>query len=1013
MRLCILSLSVMVFGLSSPMIAAEPVDFTRSIQPLLSEHCYSCHGPDEKTRKADLRLDTQDGLRSVVVAGQPAKSELITRIKTTEASELMPPQKVNKPLNAQQIQLLQTWVEQGAQWNQHWSFVPPKKIASLPAGSNPIDHFIRERLKSEGLKPNPDAERARWLRRVTFDLTGLPPTPKDVSAFLSDKSDKAYETVVDRLLASPRFGEHMARFWLDYARYGDTHGLHLDNYREIWPFRDWVIRSFNQNKRFDQFLLEQLAGDLIPNATVDQKLGTGFLRCGITTSEGGSIEEECYVRNVVDIVDTVGTVMLGLTTGCARCHDHKYDPISQKDYYSLFAYFNSIEGSALDGNAARHAPILSVPSPEQEQKQAELNARLTAVNEKIAKAITQFELKDETTAASTAKSTKKTLVWIDDALPASGKALSDAGFNTKWQFVAETVHKPHAGKSSVQLIAQGLKQVVLTEVTPGLRVGEGDTLFAHVWIDPKNPPKEIMLQWYTTGWLHRAYWGENRIDWGKDRTAERRPKGSLPEAGKWVKLEVPTALVGIAPGSVINGLAFTQFDGTVYWDSAGIETSAPQGDRRFETLADWSQASAADTSVPKAIRDIIKLNADKRTDAQKKQLREHFIQYGYTVSRNVFEPLHQELTTITGALKKLEGEIPSSYIFKERASPRPAFILKRGEYDQRGPTVSRATPTALSPANTTAIKDRLALAQWLIDPNHPLTTRVAVNRFWQQVFGTGLVKTADDFGTQGERPSHPQLLDWLAVDFREKGWDVKDFMKSLVLSATYRQSSKLTPELLAKDPNNRLLARGPRYRLDAEMVRDQALFASGLLVETFGGPSVKPPQPAGLWEAVGYTSSNTARFLADREAEKIHRRSLYTFWKRTSPPPQMTALDAPSREACTVRRERTNTPLQALLLMNETQFMEAARNIAMRAMKEQPDQPIAHLFLLVLSRPATEREIEILTKAHGQYFEIYSNDPKSAQQLIANADPKIDAAQLAAMTMVANTILNLDEALTK
>jgi mono/diheme cytochrome c family protein len=1006
--------------LIAPAAAADPaaIDFTREIQPILAEHCYACHGPDEKARKAKLRLDTKDGLAGVVTAGKPADSDLIERILETDAERVMPPKKFNKPLKHEQVAKLKQWVEQGGKWTEHWAFVPPRKPEAGGQKSeigNTIDHFIRGRLTAEGLKPSPEATKTTWLRRVTFDLTGLPPSPKEVDDYLADTTANAAEKVVDRLLKSPRFGEHMARFWLDYARYGDTHGLHLDNFREMYLYREWVIRAFNENKPYDKFLVEQLAGDLLPNATVDQQVATGFLRCNITTSEGGVIEEECYVRNVVDIVDTFGSVMLGLTAGCARCHDHKYDPFSQKDYYSLFAYFNSIEGSALDGNAARHAPFVPVPTPEQSAKLAELRAKLSAVNERIADEVAKVKYAGDATGTITAAVPRKDVVWIDDALPPGGTPAAAAGFNAAWDFVAKSTHEPAAGEKSVKLTADGLKQVVLTDVSPGLRVGAGDKLFAYVFIDPKHPPKEIMLQWHTSGWLHRAYWGENRIDWGKDRTTERRPQGQLPEAGKWVRLEIAAALVGIKPGSVVTGLAFTQFDGTAFWDKAGIVTATPQGDRRFDTLAEWAASAAADTGVPQAIREIIKLDAVKRTDAQKKQLREFFIENGYKKTRDTFEPLQKERTELAGAIVKLDGEVAVSYVFKERATPRPAFLLKRGEYDQRGEPVGRATPRVLPAKGTPA--NRLELANWLVSADHPLTARVAVNRFWQQVFGTGLVKTADDFGTQGELPSHPELLDYLAVQFRESGWDVKKLMKAFVLSETYRQSARVTPEKLTKDPQNRLLSRGPRFRLDAEMVRDQALYVGGLLVEKVGGPSVKPPQPAGLWEAVGYTSSNTARFSADAGHEKVHRRSLYTFWKRTSPPPQMTALDAPSREACTVRRERTNTPLQALLLMNETQFVEAARATAERAMKENEGDPVGHLFKLAVGRPITDSERTILKAAHAEYRTAFAKDTAAATKLLAlgetKADSKLNATDLAALTMVANTVLNLDEVLTK
>jgi hypothetical protein len=1012
---------------SPPPVKLVPAaDFNRDVLPILSDHCFACHGPDAKARKAKLRLDTPEGIANVVVAGKPADSDLIDRVASTDPDHVMPPAKANKPLTPQKVDILKRWVEQGAKWNRHWSFVTPTKtvLPKLTADSeqrvrNTVDQFILARLEKEGLRPSPEAPKANWLRRVTLDLTGLPPTPAEVDAFLADSTPAAYEKVVDRLLASPRFGEHMARYWLDAARYGDTHGLHLDNYRELWPYREWVISAFNTNKPYDRFLTEQVAGDLLPGSTLAQQVATGFLRCHVTTSEGGSIEEECYVRNVVDRVDTFGTVVLGLAVGCARCHDHKYDPITQRDYYSLFAFFNSIDGTDLDGNAARHAPVVSLPTPDQAKKLADLRANLDAVNKRITDEVAKAKVVDEETDAGAKAGTRRDVIWIDDALPAGARP-AVGGVNLPWAFVAKAEQPPASGEKSVKLKANGLQQLVVEGASPGLRVGEGDKLFAYVFVDPKDPPKEIMLQWHTTAWMHRAYWGENRIDWGKDRTPERRPHGDLPDAGKWVRLEVPAAQVGIAPGAVITGWAFTQFGGTAHWDKAGLSTATPQGELRFDTIAEFLTARGADTSVPKPVRDIIKLDPAKRTADQKKQLRDYFVEYGYTKTRDAVEPLHKTRNELTGAIKGVEDQVAATYVFKEKPTPRRAFILKRGEYDQRGEAVGRDTPRSMPAFPDGSPRDRLGLANWLTSPANPLVSRVFANRLWQHFLGTGLVKTAEDFGAQGEPPSHPELLDWLAVDFRESGWDVKRFVKSVVLSATYRQSSKVTPDRLAKDPANRLLSRGPRHRLEAEVIRDQALYVSGLLVEKVGGPSVKPPQPAGLWEAVGYVTSNTARFAPDTGHEKVHRRSLYTFWKRTAPPPQMATLDAPSREACTVRRERTNTPLQALLLMNETQFVEAARNLAQRATQEggtTPESRTAYLFKLAVARPPDASEAAVLVSAFKEQRATYANDAAAAKKLLAvgesKVDAKIDMADLAAMTIVANVVLNLDEVLTK
>jgi mono/diheme cytochrome c family protein len=858
------------YSVLGPAAAAEPpVDFNRQVLPILSDNCFACHGPDAKTRKARLRLDTREGafaeLRSgdrAVVPGKPDESALVERITAADDHLVMPPPESGKALKKEEVELLRRWIAEGAEWKPHWAFVPPAR-PDLPAVKgaswvrNPIDRFVLARLEREGLTPAPEADRVTLIRRVTLDLTGLPPTPAEVDAFLADTSPDAYEKVVDRLLASPRYGEHRARYWLDAARYGDTHGLHLDNFREIWPYRDWVIRAFNENKPFDRFVIEQVAGDLLPDATLDQVVATGFNRCHVTTSEGGSIEEEVYVRNVVDRVDTTGTVFLGLTVGCARCHDHKYDPVTQKDYYALFAFFNSIDGPALDGNAARHAPVVRVGTPEQLKELEEAQARVAEVRRAIATA------------------------------------------------VAET---------------------------------------------------------------------------GYDPSGDREP----------------------AAGAVVGGVSYPA-------------TSSA-------TLTAWMrvQRAAGGAGLPREIQTLVRVSEARRTREQTKQLRDHFVEHVHAGTRPLFNLLHRNLKEAEAALDRIDKALPATLVYKEAKSPRPAYVLKRGEYDQRGEKVDRGTPAFLPPLPADAPPDRLGFARWLVAAENPLTARTAVNRFWQEVFGTGIVRTAEDLGVQGEPPSHPELLDWLAVEFRESGWDVKRFVKLLVTSAAYRQSAAVTREKLAKDRDNRLLSRGPRFRLDAETLRDQAFFVGGLLVEKVGGPSVKPPQPAGLWEAVGYTGSNTYRFAPDTGPEKVHRRSLYTFWKRTAPPPQMTVTDAPSREACVVRRERTNTPLQALLLMNETQYVEAARALAGRALREgggTDEARLTHLFRLTTARPPDADELQELKAALADFRAAYARDAEAAKKLIAvgetKPDPKLDPAELAAWTMVGNTVLNLDEVLNK
>jgi mono/diheme cytochrome c family protein len=1004
---------------------AAKIDFNRQIRPILSENCFACHGPDEKARKAGLRLDTREGAfaalesgEHALVADSPDDSALLFRIEEQDETVVMPPPSSKKALTADQKALLRRWVEQGAEWSEHWAFTAPKR-PDIPESSiaNPIDAFIRARLSSKGLTPNPEADKTTLIRRATLDLTGLPPTLEEIDTFLADTSPDAYEKLIDRLLQSPHYGEHMARFWLDAARYGDTHGLHLDNYREMWPYRDWVVSAFNGNLPFDQFSIQQLAGDMLENPSRDQKIASGFNRAHVTTSEGGSIDEEVYVRNVVDRVDTTGTVFLGLTIGCARCHDHKFDPIRQKDYYQLFAVLNNCDDKPLDGNAAKYPPIIQVSTPEQDTEKARLSSEIAAQKTKIDEALAKVPYDDSVDAALGEFVKREDYIWVDDALPPGAKQHGDGS----WTFAPAPDHPVHSGKTSIRNTYDSMGQHFFLEAQP-LVVGEGDVLFAHVFIDPTKPPRELMLQWHSDNWKHRAYWGENLVDFGQVNTTERVAMGPLPRTGQWVRLEVDAAKVGITPGTKITGMAFTQFGGNVYWDAAGAFTWTPQAGQSYDTLSAWirAQKAAKLANLPPEIAEAIKKDRGERSPEQREQLKRHFLVHGYAKAKATIAPLSNQLTDLEKQFKTLDESIPTTLVSEERKEPRPAFILTRGDYDKRGEAVERGLPAFLPPLPPGQPNNRLGLAHWLVSPEQPLTARVTVNRLWLQLFGTGLVKTAEDFGIQGEPPSHPELLDWLAVDLRETGWDVKRFMKQMLMSETYRQSAKVTPEKLAADPDNRLLSRGPRFRLDAETLRDQALLQSGLLVTTLGGPGVKPPQPAGLWEAVGFVGSNTAIFKPDTGHDKVHRRSLYTFWKRTSPPPQMTTFDAPSREACTVRRERTNTPLQALLLMNEPQYVEAARALAERGLREggsNDEDRIVFLFRLATARRPEPAELVELISALADLRAHYKANTQAATELInvgeTKPTPTLDPAELAAWTMIANTLLNLDETLTK
>ncbi|HEY1380980.1 MAG TPA: DUF1549 domain-containing protein, partial [Gemmataceae bacterium] len=651
-RLSSVLLAAAVLGTWAVVPAGEPraaapakppadVDFNRQILPILADHCFTCHGPDENKRKAKLRLDTKEGafgeLRHgghAVAPGKLGESELIRRVTAADADEVMPPPGKGKPLAPAEVELLKRWVESGARWTQHWAFTAPRR-PPLPAVSDttwprtPIDDFILARLDREGLRPSPEADKATLLRRVTLDLTGLPPTPAELDAFLADDAPQAYARVVNRLLESPRYGEHMARYWLDAARYGDTHGLHLDNYREIWPYRDWVVSAFNANLPYDQFVTEQLAGDLMPNPTLDQVVATGFVRAHVTTSEGGSIEEECYVRNVVDRVDTFGTVMLGLTAGCARCHDHKYDPLTQKDYYSLFAYFNSLQDKPLDGNASVYPPVIKVGSPEQLAELDRLKQQVAAVRREIDAAVAAVKLDDAPTDEKAAPAARADYVWIDDNLPPNAKPSAEA-----WQWVAAPDGPVLSGRRAMRRHAEGLSQHYFTEARPGLVAGANDALFAYVYLDPADPPKEVMLQWNSGDWNHRAYWGENLINFGSDGTAQRLPRGPLPKPGEWVRLEVPIKDLKIKVGTELTGWAFTQFGGTAYWDRAGIVTRTPQGDQSFASFGAWlaRMRAVGGAGLPKPVQDAAKAGA-KRSEAQTKLLRKHFIEYADAKAR--------------------------------------------------------------------------------------------------------------------------------------------------------------------------------------------------------------------------------------------------------------------------------------------------------------------------------------------------------------------------------------------
>jgi hypothetical protein len=1033
------------------------VNFMRDIRPLLSDRCFHCHGPAEKSREEGLRFDTKDGAMAAlesdgyaIVPGKPDESVLLERIASHDKDERMPPDDSGKPaLTKQQIELFRKWIAQGAEWQEHWSFVVPSrpkqpKVTTPKWGNNEIDPFILERLESEGLKPSGEAAKHILIRRATFDLIGLPPTPEEVAAFLKDTSPNAYEKVIDRLLASKHYGEHMARFWLDAARYGDTHGLHLDNYREMWPYRDWVIRAFNANKPFDVFATEQLAGDLLPNASLEQKIASGFNRCHVTTNEGGSIKEEVYVRNVIDRVTTTATIFMGLSFECTRCHNHKYDPLTMKDFYGTFAFFNSLDANSMDGNKKNHAPVVKVASPETQEQLKKLDTQLATAKEKLedrrslAEAafvawlgrqeqkkdappeqpeglIAHYTLDDPTSAPI-----KSIVGELKPGKAVQGPVLGEGKFGGAYSFngtsycnLGDVANFDRTDKFSygawVKIVTpKPAGGAILARMNDGngfrgwdlyLQGGRVAAHLIHKW--KSDALKVATKKALTTGKWHHVfvtYDGTGKPG-GMKIYIDGKQEPTIIEANtlkSTTKSKTDLRIGRRSPGSAFTGGMVD--DVRIYGRKlAASEVSILAGDNPIGT--------------------ILVVDPSKRTPEQIEVLRKHYLATRDNKSIALREQI-AKLEAHKSALAKKTAT--TTLVYKELVKPRQAYILDRGEYDKKGEKVGRNTPAILPPMSADLPRNRLGYAKWLLSPEHPLTARVTINRLWQQCFGTGIVKTSEDFGSQGEVPSHPELLDWLAVEFRDSGWNMKHMMKKMVMSAAYRQNSKSNAQLTKLDPENRLLARGPRYRLDAEMLRDQALSVSGLLVPKFFGPGVKPPQPDGLWFSVGYSGSNTVRFKKDTGPEKVYRRSLYTFWKRTSPPPQMGILDAPSRESCAVRRERTNTPLQALMLLNDPQYVEAARVFAERTMKESggDDKAAAKsMFLRTTARTPSPEELAELLKSHQMHADHYTKNPAAAKQLIAigesKADAKLDPVKLAAWTMTANLILNLDEVLTK
>ncbi len=1012
---------------------AADVSFNRDVRPILSEYCFACHGFDAKQRKADLRLDISASAYAerdggfAVKPGDLAQSDLWQRINSDDPMELMPPPATKKKLTAAQKETIRRWIEQGAAYQKHWAFeahVKPAvpKVNQEAWARNPIDRFVLERLETEGLAPQPEARRSTLIRRAAFALTGLPPTIQEVAQFEADSSPNAYENMVDRYLKSPRYGEEMARHWLDVARYADTHGLHLDNERTMWAYRDWVIQAFNQNKPFDAFTIEQLAGDLLPHPTREQIVATGFNRCNVTTSEGGSIDSEYIFRYAVDRTSTTVQTWMGLTGGCAVCHDHKYDPLSAKEFYSLYAFFLSSADPAMDRNINTTDPFFKLTTEAQQAALAQAQAAEAEATRQLEAAAARVEYRDPADEPTAPRPRSVVDVWLDDIFPIGAHSNCSSRNTSMWTTAAEML--PALGRRSLKQASASKYQDKFEQALQPLVVPEIPRLSVFVRIDPYEPPKSLVLQVDTNQGSHAIAWGEST----SHGVAKTDPgwMGEIPESGKWLRFEIPPEKINLKPGASVNAVSLTQAGGIAWWDGLSMAGEIhPATDPRSSFRVWWKQRTGKDTpGIPGEIAGILKEGPEKNPAPElREKLLRYFLAHIARPSADSELSLRQRAWfDARSARTTIEDSIPGTFIFKELGQPREAFVMLRGQYDKPGEKVEPNVPAVFPPlqkADPAARATRLDLAKWLLAPEHPLTARVTVNRFWQQLFGTGLVKTSFDFGSQGEAPSHPELLDWLAVAYRESGWDTKALVRLLVTSAAFRQEARSTPELLKRDPENRLYARGPRFRLDAEQIRDNALYVGGIINLEMGGHGDKSYQPPNIWEPVGYSDSNTRFYLQDHGAA-LYRRSIYAFLKRTAPPPFMSNFDAPNREQFCTRRERSNTPLQALQLMNDTQHFEAARGFGERILTAggpTADERITFAYRTTLSRSPRPEELAIVKQALEQYVARYKSDPAAAHKVITvgESKPRSDLAEsdLAAYTLLANLVLNLDETVTR
>ncbi len=993
---------------------AAPVGFNRDIRPILANTCNQCHGVNPKKREGGLRLDEEAGSRMKLKSGERAivpgnleESELIYRIVTTDADDRMPPEDSNKQLSKAQIELLKQWVKEGGKYEKHWSYAAPQaaglpKVKRATWPRNGIDHFILKRLEDEGLNPSPEADKATLLRRVSFDLTGLPPSLAELDAFLADDSPDAYQKVVDRLLGSARYGEHMARYWLDAARYADTNGYQYDTHRDMWPWRDWVISAYNRNLSFDKFTIEQLAGDLLPNATLDQKIATGFNRNHPITIEGGVIDEEYRTEYVMDRVTTTAQVWMGLSFICGRCHEHKYDPLPQKEFYQFFAFFNQVPEK---GNSGFN-PRVKVPPKGVEEAKTKLLAaegKLKAQEKVIAAAQVKWEaaLKPKTDRSGwkIIKPTK-----VTGGKGTTFKELPDTstlvgGNSPASETYTIKLKTKESGITAIRL--ECLTHPSLPHNGPGRAFNSNFVLGEfEAEITPASGEgklQRIQFKRAAADYSQKNYNIATTIDgnkgtgWAVDGPTRKENRMALFIANK---------AFGFESGTDLTIRLQFQF-GSIH----------SIGRFRLALTKDVDPQLTSAESIPQ----IAGLPVAKRTPQQKQRLRSHFLKSAAPLKLRM---LQSEVDSLSAEVRRLQGQGVSTMIMQDMPSLRKTHLLYRGQYDKKREEVTAGTPAFLPPMPKESPMNRLGLARWLVSKNHPLTARVAVNRQWQRLFEIGIVKTTEEFGAQGDWPSHPELLDWLAVHFMESGWDMKELLKLIVTSATYRQSSNSSPELMTRDLENLLLARGPRHRLDAEIVRDNALALSGLLVEKTGGPSVFPYHPKGLWMELN-NRPNYSRTYKQDKGDNLYRRSLYTYWKRTVPPPSMATFDAPEREFCLVRRSRTNTPLQAFVMLHDPQFVEAARHLAQRMMaaSKNAEERINHGFRLATSRLPNQKEKAVLHRLFQERLDLYSGDGKAAQAVLSvgesNQNPNLPEPEQAAWTTVARALLNLSETISK